>query len=193
MPASFNVLDWAFPCGVDVARFRSIVNKPSKARSWSRGGGGDVVCRRSPLVSFPLVVSSNSRSNLCCCHSPIRSFSSKVGDHGSLPPSPPPPPPLSCLGCCCPGKILLSSSSFPLSDVFSPAADGDARVACQVQAQSHGETSAVFIDAASHRYLRDQQADDQVPYQISPSKLFLGRTVEPTNLLRSVLLQMTIA
>lgn len=28
-------------------------------------------------------------------------------------------------------------------------------------AQSHGEASAVFIDAASHRYLRDQQADGQ--------------------------------
>jgi len=43
----------------------------------------------------------------------------------------------------------------------------------QGKAQSHGEASAVFIDAASHRYLRDQQADGQVPYQISPSKLSL--------------------
>jgi hypothetical protein len=51
-------------------------------------------------------------------------------------------------------------------------------VSCRVawwqgKAQSHGEASAVFIDAASHRYLRDQQADGQVPYQISPSKLSL--------------------
>ncbi|XP_066331209.1 uncharacterized protein [Miscanthus floridulus] len=29
------------------------------------------------------------------------------------------------------------------------------------QPQSHGEASAVFIDAASHRYLRDQQGDHQ--------------------------------
>ncbi|XP_066352187.1 uncharacterized protein [Miscanthus floridulus] len=29
------------------------------------------------------------------------------------------------------------------------------------QVKSHGESSAVFIDAASHRYLRDQQADHQ--------------------------------
>ena len=158
-----------------MARSTSITTskKPSKARLWC--------CRRvSPIPSRFLSSRrlTNSRSNLCCCHSSIRSFSSKVGGHGSLPLPPPPPCPLSCLGCCCSGKILLSSSSFP-PDVSPPAADGGARllscrVACQGQVQSHGEASAVFIDAASHRYLRDQQADHQVPYQISPSKLSLG-------------------
>jgi len=68
--------------------------------------------------------------------------------------------------------------------VSSPAADGGARllscrVACQGQVQSHGEASAVFIDAASHRYLRDQQGDHQV--------LLRSKKEEPTNLLRSVL------
>lgn len=71
-------------------------------------------CLLDPLSFLPRRL-INSRSNLCCCHSAIRSFSSKVGGHGSLPPSPPPPFRLTCLGCCCCGKILLSSSFFPLS------------------------------------------------------------------------------
>lgn len=90
-------------------------------------------CLPDPLSFLPRRL-INSRSNLCCCHSAIRSFSSKVGGHGSLPPSPPPPFRLTCLGCCCCGKILLSSSffsSFP-SDVSSPAPDGDAHLLCRV-------------------------------------------------------------
>jgi hypothetical protein len=71
-------------------------------------------CLLDPLSFLPRRL-INSRSNLCCCHSAIRSFSSKVGGHGTLPPSPPPPFRLTCLGCCCCGKILLSSSFFPLS------------------------------------------------------------------------------
>jgi len=73
-------------------------------------------------------------------------------------------------------------------------------ISCRVawwkgRAQSHEEASAVFIDASSHRYLRDQQADGQVSYRISPSKLSLlgGKKEEPTNLLRSVLTLSVIA
>lgn len=140
----------------------------------------------------------NSRSNLCCCHSAIRSFSSKVGGHGSLPPPPPPPSPLSCLGCCCSGKILLSSPSSP-SDVSPPAADGGARlVSCRVVA---GE------GAESWGSLRRLHRCRVAPLPAGPASrrpgsvpnfpiqaLFIRRKKEePANLLRSVLTLSVIA
>ncbi|KAL5650707.1 hypothetical protein ACJX0J_036165, partial [Zea mays] len=53
--------------------------------------------------------------------------------------------------------------------------------------ESHGEAFAVLIDVALHHYLRVQQADHQVVYQISSYKLYLVGKEEPTNLLRFVL------
>ncbi|PWZ07759.1 Cyclin-B1-2 [Zea mays] len=58
---------------------------------------------------------------------------------------------------------------------------------CTAAGESHGEAFAVLIDVALHHYLRVQQADHQVVYQISSYKLYLVGKEEPTNLLRFVL------